>query len=240
VLSKYSVDKSIVLVHGSCHGGWCWNKITLFLRTYDHQIFTPTLTGLGERSHILYELFEYQDLYDVVLVGHSYGGMVIGGVAEKIPDRINLMIFLDAYLPRDGKSAFDLISGLRDIYEQRKLKEVGKDWLVLFYTPEEFGVTNKDDVNWMKSRLCPIPFHTHDEALSIHEIKSKRLSRTYITCTDFGESMFRSIKSKETDGWGYFELRRGHDSMITVPEVLSRLLLKIIRDSVYWSFTSYL
>ncbi|MDN5847335.1 MAG: alpha/beta hydrolase [Candidatus Nitrosocosmicus sp.] len=84
--------------------------MTPFLKTYGHEIYTPTLTGLGERSHVLYEginlsthihdivqVFEYQDLYDVVLVGHSYGDMVIGGVAEKIPDRIKSMIFLDAY-----------------------------------------------------------------------------------------------------------------------------------------------
>ena len=148
VLSTYSIDKSLVLVHGSCHGGWCWNKTTPFLKIYNHEIYTPTLTGLGERSHILYEainlsthindivqVLEYQDLYDVVLVGHSYGGMVIGGVAEKIPDRIKSMIFLDAYIPQDGKSGFDLIPGLRDIYEQRRLKEEGKEWLVpLLYT----------------------------------------------------------------------------------------------------------
>jgi pimeloyl-ACP methyl ester carboxylesterase len=78
----------------------------------------------------------------VVLLGHSYGGMVIGGIAEKIPDRIKLMIFLDAYIPQDGKSGFDMIYGLRDIYEQRGSKEEGKDWLVLSCTPEEFGVTN--------------------------------------------------------------------------------------------------
>ena len=106
VLSKYFIDKSLVLVHGSCHGGWCWNKIIPFLKRYDHEIYTPTLTGLGERSHLLYEainlsthindivqVFEYQDLYDVVLVGHSYGGMVIGGVAEKIPDIIKINDF---------------------------------------------------------------------------------------------------------------------------------------------------
>lgn len=243
-MSTYSIDKSLVLVHGSCHGGWCWNKMIPFLKMYDHEIYTPTLTGLGERSHILYEsinlsthindivqVFEYQDLYDVVLVGHSYGGMVIGGVAEKIPDRIRSMVFLDAYIPQDGKSGFDLIPGLRDIYEQRRLKEEGKNWLVLSYTPEEFGVTSNDDINWMKSRLCPMPFHTHDEPLSIKEIKPKRLSRTYITCTDFGDSMFHSIKSKESAGWDYFELRRGHDSMITAPEELSRLLLKIINNN---------
>ncbi len=80
----------------------------------------------------------------MVLVGHSYGGMVIGGIAEKIPDRIKLIIFLDAYIPQDGKSGFDLIYGLRDIYEQRRSKEEGKDWLVLSSIPEEFEVTNDD------------------------------------------------------------------------------------------------
>jgi len=189
--------------------------------------------NLNLSTHIndIVQVFEYQDLYDVVLVGHSYGGMVIGGVAEKIPDRIRSMVFLDAYIPQDGKSGFDLIPGLRDIYEQRRLKEEGKNWLVLSYTPEEFGVTNNDDINWMKSRLCPMPLHTHDEPLSIKEIKPKRLSRTYITCTDFGDSMFHSIKSKESDGWDYFELRPGHDSMITAPEELSGLLLKIINNN---------
>jgi pimeloyl-ACP methyl ester carboxylesterase len=80
----------------------------------------------------------------VVLVGHRYGGMIIGGIAEKILDRIKSMIFLDAYITQDGKSGFDMIYGLRDIYEQRRSKEEGKDWLVLSSTPEEFGVTNDD------------------------------------------------------------------------------------------------
>jgi thioesterase domain-containing protein len=96
------------------------------------------------------------------LVGHSYGGMVIGGVAEKNLIESKSMIFLDAYIPQDGKRGFDLIPGLSDIYEQRRLKEESRDWLVLSYTPEEFGVTNDEDINWMKSRLCPMPFHTHD------------------------------------------------------------------------------
>ena len=240
-MSTYPIDKSVVLVHGSCHGGWCWNKIIPFLRKYNHEIYTPTLTGLGERSHLLNEsinlsthiedivqVFEYQDLYEVFLIGHSYGGIVISGVAEKIPDRIKSMIFLDAYIPHNGKSAFDLIPGLRGIYDQRSLKEHGKEWLVSSYTPEEFGVTNAGDITWMKSRLCPMPFHTHDEPLSIQEIKAKQLPKAYIVCTDFGDSMVRSIGPKEVNNWNYFELRRGHDSMITAPEELSRLFLKII------------
>ncbi len=130
--------------------------------------------------------------------------MVIGGVAEKIPDKIKSMIFLDAYIPQDSKSGFDLIPGLRDIYEQRRLKEGGIDWLVPSYTPEEFGVTNNEDINWMKSRLCPMPFHTHDEALSIQNIKSKRLSRTLVTFYNFGDSMFHSMEIKRNRYLGLF------------------------------------
>jgi pimeloyl-ACP methyl ester carboxylesterase len=239
----HSNSHTIVLIHGSCHGGWCWNKLIPFLKKNDSQIYTPTLTGLGERSHLLFEninlsthikdiiqVVEYQNLYDIVLIGHSYGGMVVGGIAERIPDRIKTVIFLDAYIPQDGKSAFDLIPGLKEIYKQRSLKEKGKEWLVLSYTPEEFGVTDPDDIAWIKSRLCPMPFHTHDEPLTIQNIKFKKIPKFYITFTDFGESMFKSIGSEKatSESWNYFELRRGHDAMITAPEELSKLLIDIL------------
>ena len=236
-----SAAETIVLVHGSCHGGWCWNKLIPFLNGCHFEIYTPTLTGLGERSHLLYEridlsthikdvvqVFEYQNLHEVTLIGHSYGSMVIGGVAERMPDRIKSMVFLDAYVPQDGKSAFDLIPGLRDVYEQRSLKDKDREWLVLSYTPEEFGVTVPDDVSWMASRLCPMPFHTHDEPLTIQNTKSRDLPKTYITFTDFGDSMFKSMVSGEADAWNYLELRRGHDAMIMAPNELSKLLLEII------------
>jgi pimeloyl-ACP methyl ester carboxylesterase len=243
MMIMYSNPHTIVLVHGSCHGGWCWNKLIPFLKKNDNHLYTPTLTGLGERSHLLFEninlsmhikdiiqVIEYQNLFDVVLIGHSYGGMVIGGIAERIPDKINSMIFLDAYIPQDGKSAFDLIPGLKEIYNQRSLKEKDKEWLVQSYTPKEFGVTDSDDVTWMKSRLCPMPFHTHDEPLIIQNIKFKKLPKFYISFTDFGESMFKSIGSEKatSESWNYFELRRGHDAMITAPEELSKLLIEIL------------
>ncbi len=242
-MTMYSNSYTIVLVHGSCHGGWCWDKLLPYLKKDNNQIYTPTLTGLGERSHLLFEninlsthikdivqVFEYQNLYNVTLIGHSYGGMVIGGVAEIMPDRIKSMIFLDAYIPQNGKSAFDLIPGLEKIYRQRSLKEKGKEWLVLSYTPEEFGVMDSDDIAWMKNRLCPMPFHTHDEPLFMQNVKSKVLPKFYITFSDFGESMFKSIESKKTssENWNYFELRRGHDTIITAPKELSKLLLEII------------
>jgi pimeloyl-ACP methyl ester carboxylesterase len=247
-MTVFSIANTIVLVHGSCHGGWCWKKLVPFLKRDNNEIYTPTLTGLGERSHLLYQkinlsthvkdvvqVFEFQDLDDVVLIGHSYGGMVIGGVADVIPHRIKSLIFLDAYIPQDGKSAFDLVPGLKDTYEQRSLKEKDKEWLVASYTPQEFGVTDSNDISWMKSRLCPMPFHTHDEPSIIKNIKFKGIPKTFITFTDFGESMFKRYVEEKTveeealaSDWNYHELKRGHDAIITAPDELSQLLMPLI------------
>jgi pimeloyl-ACP methyl ester carboxylesterase len=161
---------TFVLVHGSCHGGWCWKKVTPLLRKYGHDVYFPTLTGLGERSHLvskdidLYthirdvtQVLECEDLNEVILVGHSYGGLVIGGVAERIPERIKRLVYLDAYIPQDNKSAFDIEPGLETIYQERALKERGREWLVASYEPKVWGVTNPNDISWMEIRLSPMP-----------------------------------------------------------------------------------
>jgi pimeloyl-ACP methyl ester carboxylesterase len=111
-------------------------------------------------------VLEYEDLSEVTLVGHSYGGLVIGGVAEVIPERIKHLVYLDAYIPQDNKSAFDIIPGLETIYKERALKEWDREWLVASYEPEEFGVTNRVDINWMKTRISPMPWHTHDQPIT--------------------------------------------------------------------------
>ncbi len=129
---------TFVLVHGSCHGGWCWKKVTPLLKRDSHVVYTPTLTGLGERSHLvsrdigldthildIIQVLEFENLNEVILVGHSYGGLVIGGVVEKVPERIMRLVYIDAYIPQDNKSAFDIIPGLETIYKERRLKEQG-------------------------------------------------------------------------------------------------------------------
>ena len=216
-----STTATFVLVHGSCHGGWCWQKVTPLLRKQGHEVYTPTLTGLGERSHLLrkdidldthiqdiIQVFEYEDLNEVILVGHSYGGMVIGGAAEKIAQRIKCLVYLDAYIPQDGKSAFDLIPGLKEIYERRSMKEQGKEWLVSSYEPQDFGVTNPDDIVWMNARLGPMPWHTHDQPLKMQNTQSKKLAKSYISCTDFGDSQFMAQRIKSQGDWDYHELKK--------------------------------
>lgn len=225
----------IVLVHGSCHGGWCWKKVTPLLSKDSYEVYTPTLTGLGERSHLIsrdirldthildiIQVLEYENLNEVMPVGHSYGGLVIGGVAEKVPERIRRLVYLDAYIPQDDKSAFDIIPGLETIYKKRALKEQGREWLVASYTPEEFGVTNPDDVNWMNPRLSPMPWHTHDQPLRITNPKARKIPKGYICCTEFGNIQFKAQKSPAD--WDYHELMKGHDVMITSPKELVQLL----------------
>lgn len=227
-----------VLVHGSCHGGWCWKKIKLILETKGNKVYTPTLTGLGERSHLVQENtnlnthiqdivqeFIYEDLRDVILVGHSYGGMVIGGVAEIIPKKIKHLVYLDAYIPEDNKSGFDLVPGLIDIYKKRTLKDQGKEWLVASYEPQDWGVNDPNDIMWMKSRLNPMPWHTHDQKLRIQNIQSKELEKSYIICTEFGDTFLKRIK--QGHNWHFYECKTGHDSMIISPNELAQILIKI-------------
>lgn len=233
---------TFVLVHGSSHGGWCWKKVIPLFRKGGHEVFTPTLTGLGERNHLvskdiglathildILQVLKYEDLDNVILVGHSYGGLVIGGVAEKVPERIKHLVYLDAYIPQDNKSAFDIINYLETIskfqfhdFKERTLKEQGKEWLIKPYKPEEFGVTNPNDIIWMKSRLDPMPWHTHDQTLRITNPTAKTLAKSFICCSEFGYAQFKALKS--TKDWDYHELMKGHDVMITAPFELVQLL----------------
>jgi pimeloyl-ACP methyl ester carboxylesterase len=204
---------TFVLVHGSCHGGWCWKKVTRLLANHNHRAYTPTLTGLGERSHLLREdidlsthilditqEFEYEDLDNVILVGHSYGGMVISGVAERIPDRIKRLVYLDGYIPEDGKTAFDLVPGLEGEYMKRSLGKQGKKWLEPPYDPTVWGVTNTEDIAWMNRHLSPMPFHT-DQPIGINNPKAKKIPKSYISCTVYKDFHFMAQKAKLQVGW---------------------------------------
>src|SRR5262245_4483830 len=118
-----AAPKTFVLVHGAWHGGWCWRRVADILERQGHKVFAPTLTGLGERSHLMraginvsthatdvVNLIQWEDLAGVVLCGHSYGGMVVSGVAEQVADRIASIVFLDAFVPENGDSMLDLTS----------------------------------------------------------------------------------------------------------------------------------
>lgn len=220
-----------VLVHGSWHGGWCWRKVLPFLRHDNLIVYTPTLTGLGERSHLVtpatglsvhiqdvVNLLEFEDLHEVVLVGHSYAGMVITGVAEH-SERVGKLIYLDALVPDDGESIFDLFGGM----EADFARTVDEHGLVPSWAPEDFGVTDPADVAWMIPRLTPMPLLTHAEKLHAPEMKATMLSRSFVHCAQFGLGAFGDKISRE--GGKVFTLDTGHDAMITQPQALAEILL---------------
>src|SRR5437016_6152844 len=171
---------SFVLTHGAWHGSWCWKRVRRLLQAQGHDVFTPTLTGVGERSHLLsrdvnlethildvVNLIRWEELSDVVLCGHSYGGCVISGVADRMPDRIRSLVYLDAFVLEDGEN---LAQHVPEIQYQRLgegAKNVGEGWMVPPIPGEVFKV-NTEDLEWV-NRQCTM----HPKACFQQRIKLK-------------------------------------------------------------------
>ena len=237
---------NFLLVHGAWHGGWCWRRVTRILRAAGHEVFAPTLTGLGEREHLMSAdvgldthikdvlgVLEYEDLRDVVLVGHSYGGMVIAGVAEKAATRLAHLVYLDAFVPDDGKSLADYQPPEILAMFHEKANTEGEGYKLPSFPAEVFGVTNEDDLAWVKPRLSPHPFKTKLDAVRLTNLKAAQIPRTYIYCNNPAVGPFGQFAERlqADEAWQYLELATGHDAMITEPEMLSELLLEIAEKS---------
>lgn len=233
-----------VLVHGSWHGAWCWSAVAEKLRASGFEVFTPTLAGLGERagelaveidleSHIndVMELILREDLRKVVLVGHSYAGIVISAVADRSPERLDHLIFLDALLLENGESVVSRWMSP----EQLKALDMAapKEELTHSVPPppaELFDISDPDQRAWVNSRLTPQPLGTYLQPLYLSKPIGAGLPKTYIDCAKASSSILASLKStlaKPGCGWDYRSVPHGHDIMITAPDILSRLLQQI-------------
>jgi pimeloyl-ACP methyl ester carboxylesterase len=231
--------KSFVLVHGAWLGGWCWKRVRPLLQAAGHTVFTPTLTGLGERSHLLNQeidlsthikdvvgVLEYEDLSDVTLVGHSYAGLIISEVAERASNRLSHLIYLDAILPEDGDSFMDLYPNKPHLQNWAESK--GEGWRLPFegLMPwQALGISNQDDIAWMSHRMKDQPFKAFTQKVSLSTGAAKKLHRTYIQT---GQAPFvtQSVaRAKEQSVEVYQVLSAGHVSMITEPENLIQLLV---------------
>ena len=159
-----------VLVHGAWHGGWCWKRVAPLLRAAGHEVYTytPTLTGLGERAHLLsrdidldthitdiVNVLAYEELTDVVLVGHSYGGMVIAGVADRVPERVAHLVYLDAFVPRDGQAVHDIFSPEFAAHLQALALAEGDGWRIPAPPAASYGVTAAADLAWVAAKTSP-------------------------------------------------------------------------------------
>lgn len=230
-----------VLVHGAWHGGWCWKKVTPLLSKAGHEVFTPTLTGLGERSHLLnpsvdlkthiqdiVNVIKYEDLSEVILVGHSYAGMVITGVAEEIPEKISKLVYLDAFVPSNNQSLVDLINPQVVKQVEELVNTIGEGWLFHHFPIAAYGVTEETDVQWLSSKLSPQPYKTQTQALTVCNENALTIARTYIYCHAPAMGHFEgSAQVAKEKGWNYKELATGHDAMVLAPKELTEILLEL-------------
>jgi pimeloyl-ACP methyl ester carboxylesterase len=233
------MSHTFVLVHGAWHGGWCWQRVADRLRGGGHTVFTPTLTGLGERSHLLragidlgthitdiVNVMKWEGLSDVVLCGHSYGGFVISGVAEQMAPAIRSIIFLDAFVPRNGESVLDLTGpavqeGVRNALQRGDISIPPR-------AAEAFGV-NEADRAWV-DRLCVgQPIGTFTDKIALTGARDRIARKSYIRAKSYANPGFdRALGEVRSDpSWRSYEVPSGHDVMVDMPERLTEILLEV-------------
>jgi pimeloyl-ACP methyl ester carboxylesterase len=229
-----------VLVHGSSGGGWIWKRLAPRLRGAGHDVYAPTLTGLSDRAHLLHcgidltthiddvaRLIVCEDLSNVILVGNSYAGMVITGVANRVPEHLRLVVYLDAYVPEPGQSAVDLWSPERRAFAAQAGS--AGEGVARPPPPEMFGVTDPELKDWINARMTPHPVASYTEPLTAGGPESLALERAFIYCTgnppstpDVFGPFARAARAR---GWDVRDLAAGHLAMLTAPAALAQLLL---------------
>ncbi|TCC46640.1 alpha/beta fold hydrolase [Kribbella capetownensis] len=221
-----------VLVHGAWHGGWCWQPVARVLREAGHEVFTPTLTGLGERSHLLTPaiglqthvddilgMLRYEDLRDVVLVGHSYAGLVVREVADRAPERVGRIVMIDAWAGQDGESLEDLAPE----FFLQWLDSVTEEGVIPPHPAAMVGVTEPEQVAWLEPRLTPHPRRTFSDPTKLSGAVDTIPCRA-VLCTPDGPMPFPQLA--KDFGWESTELVVGHDAMVTAPAALANILLE--------------
>lgn len=229
---------TFVLVHGAWSGGWCYHKVADRLRSKGHRVFTPTLTGQGERTHLtggplnlslhltdILNVFHYEQLTDVVLAGHSYGGMVITGVGDRIADKIRALVYLDAFLPNDGQSLFDINIAANN---QKFLDAAGATGgLAVPPPPAAFFNVNKADAALVDALATPFPLGCFTEKLKLSGAPNRIATRIYVHSTVLPrESPFKPFydRVKTDPAWEAHTLACGHDAMLDMPDDIATIL----------------
>jgi pimeloyl-ACP methyl ester carboxylesterase len=231
---------TVVLAHGAWSAAWAWKKMRPLFQAAGHEFFSPTYTGLGERAHLarpevdlsthvqdVAAVLELEDLKDVTLLGHSYGGMVATGVADKAPGRIARVVYIDAFAPTDGQSLFDLLGPKGEAHMRAGAAKDGDGWkLPLNPMPAD---TSAEDQAWAVPKRRPQPIKTFEEKIKLSS--SKVPPRHYIYAKKNGPGdVFRQFadRARSEPGWKCYEIDASHNPHITCPDVLMALLTQII------------
>jgi len=228
---------TFLFVPGAWHGGWCWKKLTPHLRVAGHEVYTPSLTGLGERSHLLtpdidldahvqdiLRLLFFEDLQKVVIVGHSYGGMLIPMVLERAADRIVHAVFLDALVPLPSHSLFDILPDVKTAMTERA-NQVGEGWYVPPWEGNTFGITDEEDKKWVMARVTPHPIKTFQQPARFSRAPYLVVPCTFVACEWVLQTY--GAEPPQAEGMRYVELSTGHCAMYTAPRELAEILLDL-------------
>jgi len=231
---------TFVLVHGAWHGGWCWARLKPFLEAAGHRVTTPTLTGLGERRHLISRAvtldthiqdvighIEAEELSDVVLVGHSYGGFVVCGAADRRPTAIAQLVVLDGFVPKDGEAVLDY-APTAAAYRENAAKS--ESWNIPPLPASAFGVSDPADADWVNRRLSPQPVGTYLQKLTLVGGIGSIAKLAYVACSAPALAVLDETKQRirADRRWRYVDLAEGHDVMVTVPQRLSGTLLDLL------------
>jgi pimeloyl-ACP methyl ester carboxylesterase len=231
--------KTFVLVHGAWHGGWCWRRVSDLLEKKGHKVFTPTMTGLGERSHLIdpkvnlathitdiVNVIKWESLKDIVLVGHSYGGSIISGVAEQSADAIGSIVFLDAFVPENGDS---LATKASQPVREAIAALVAKGDTTMKPVPAAVFRVNEKDRTWVDGMCTAHPVATLTDKSVITGARDRIAKRTYIRAKGYPSVPFDSAqeKLKATAGWRVYEMPCGHDAMVDMPDRLTEILIEV-------------
>jgi pimeloyl-ACP methyl ester carboxylesterase len=233
---------TFVLVQGAWLGGWYWKRIRSQLQAAGHDVFTPTLTGLADRSHLLHReisldthihdvvsLIQWEGLTDVVLCGHSYGGAVISGIADRVPERIRSLVYLDAFVLDDGESVAQHVPAEHWNQFVESAKTVGDGFKVPPIPPEVFMVRSAADAEWMRRLATMHPIRCFEQPLKLTGAIEKIKDITFILAAGFVEGspfppFYRKAQAK---GWRTLTMACGHMVMFDAPEELTKILLQI-------------
>lgn len=231
---------NFVLVHGAWHGGWCYARVRDRLAALGHRVFTPTLTGLGERSHLMsrdidldthitdvVNVIKWERLANVVLCGHSYGGWIISGVAEQVPDAIGSIVFLDAYMPDDGESGQNAASafsreGIARALETGAVSRPGP-------AAKDFMVASEEDRAWVDSKTTEQPLGVSLQPIRLTGARDRVPKKTYIWAEPYNSPNFRRYYEQcaADPGWTTYKVPCGHDVMVDMPDRLAEILLEV-------------
>jgi pimeloyl-ACP methyl ester carboxylesterase len=231
---------NFVLIHGAWMGGWCWRDVARLLRADGHQVFTPTMTGLGERAHLLNRtvrlstfiadacaVIECEELTDVILVGHSFGGMVASGVADRVAGSIKHLIFLDALVAQHGQAAITLLPPI--VQAERSRTDDPEGLRMHIPTPDKMGIFEPEQVAWVLRRATAHPLRTYTEPLTLRYPLGNGFPITYIAATNPWYAPQSAVREwvKQQPAWAWREIATGLAAMITAPDLLTRELIAI-------------